>query len=126
MAMAATISAMSAPRLLSHRLRRLLRESALVAVQRLAAVAVLRGAEKQAQDLRHVVLVDAQIHEPPRIFRLDGIDLGPAQRELRREGLEVGAPALRQPRVTAHVEPHLVQRQRLVTALDVTHAAPWD
>src|SRR5436190_1931995 len=109
------------PPLQRHGLGRLARERALVALERGARVAVLGGAEEEAQDLRHVVLVDAEIHEPPRILGLDGVDLRAAQPELARESLEVGQPALAQPRVAAYVEYHLIQRQGLVAALDATH-----
>src|SRR5436309_246161 len=132
MAMAATISATLAPggarrrrrveaRVQRERPGRLFGEGALVALQGGAGVAVLRCAEEQSQDLRDVVLVYAEVHEAAWIPGLGRLDLRPAQRELARQRLEVGQPARAQARVATHVEHHLVQRQRLVAALDVTH-----
>src|SRR5499425_63213 len=64
MAIAATTSATGClqPPLQRQRALGLLGEGPLVAVQRLAGVAVLGVAEEQAEDLRHVILMNTQVH----------------------------------------------------------------
>src|SRR5688572_191808 len=123
MAIAATISATRGlqPLLQGHRARRLLGERAPVALERRARVAVLRVAEEQPEDLGDVVLVDAEVHQPPGIAVADGLVLRAAEPELAGEALEVGEPARAQRGVLAHVVHHLVRRERLVAALDVAH-----
>src|SRR6185369_7431295 len=123
MAMAATISATRALQLLLQRQRPrgLFRERALVALERLAGVAVLGVAEEQAEDLRDIVLMHAQVHQPPGVLVADRLVLGPAQPELAAEALEVGFPARAQHGVLAHGVHHLVGRQGLVAALEVAH-----
>src|SRR5439155_8367414 len=104
-----------------HRLRRFLRARALVALERGARVAVVRGAEEEPQNLRHVVLVDAQVHHPLRVLVAHGLVLGAAQAELTGDALEVGQKSRPQGRITTDVIDHFVGRQGLVAALDVSH-----
>src|SRR5712691_2602144 len=119
MAIAATISAMRRLQAGLHLegLRRLLRKRAAVARQRLAAVAVLRVPEEQAEDLRDIILVDAEVHEAPGILVADRLVLGAAQPELAGEALQVAQPPRAEPGVLADGVHHRVGRQRLVAAL---------
>src|SRR5213080_4509765 len=96
-------------------------EGALVALQRRARVGVLGVAEEQAQDLRDIVLVNAEVHEPFRVSVTDRLVLRAAQPELRRDPPEIREPARPKRGVAPDVEHHLVGRQRLVAAFDVTH-----
>src|SRR5687767_899556 len=67
-AIAATMRATPLPaleaRLQRHRLRGFFGVGELVVLESGAGVRVLGGAEEQAQDLRHQVLVHAEVHEP--------------------------------------------------------------
>ena len=77
----------------------------------------------EPQDLGHVVLVHAHVVEPPDVGGLDRVDLGRRQAELAGERVEVLAPSPPELGVPAHVEDHLVQRERAVDLLDVSHRA---
>src|SRR5262249_42872253 len=125
-AIAATISATTGLQafLQRHGLRGLPRKRPAVALQRGAGVAVVGGAEEQTQDLRHVVLVHPEVHQPAGILVADRLVLLLAEPELARQAFQVGEPARPQRRVPADVVHHRVRRQRLVAALDVTHSAP--
>src|SRR5689334_14906546 len=73
MAIAATTSATRAlqPPLQGQRPLGLFGERALVALERLARVAVLHVAEEQAQDLRDIILMHAQVHQAPGVLVAD-------------------------------------------------------
>src|SRR5262245_10121524 len=96
-AIAATISAMVSPLPIPRRrqvggqrerARRLLGVRALVRLERGMRVAVHGGAEEQAQDLRDVVLVHAELVEPADVLVAEGGELGVGQAELPGQAVE--------------------------------------
>src|SRR4029450_8319076 len=123
MAIAATISATPALQfcLKVHGLRRLHRERTLVALQRGAGVGGVRGPEEEAQDLRHVILMHAEIHHPLGVLIADGFVFLGRQPGLTGQARQITEPAGPERRVLADGVHHHIGRQGLVAALDVAH-----
>ena len=84
-------------------------------------VAVGGGAVEEAQDLGNVVLVHAHVVQAAHVAIAQGLVLRLPEAELAGQSGQVGEPPGPERGVAPDVEDHLVQRQGLVTALDVTH-----
>jgi hypothetical protein len=96
-------------------------EGARVALERRAGAGALGRAEEHAKELGDVVLVHAEVHEPARILGPDGLHLLAREAELTGHPVEIAHQATAQGRIAPQREHHLVGRQGLVAALDVTH-----
>ena len=65
--------------------------------------------------------MDAEIAQAADVAVAQGFDLGGRQGELAGEGVQVFDEAPAERGVAAHLEHHLVQRERAIDLVDVAH-----